>query len=86
MKLATFASASIAERIRRKVNMTKKQEIEEVFTQWENAKDFSGVISISNEDGIYYEKVQGFRIEASSYLTKGTLLSALPPERSFLPQ
>jgi len=42
-------------------SMTIKQKIEELFVQWENAQDFSGVISVSNNGKIVFEKIQGFR-------------------------
>ena len=41
--------------------MTKTQVIENIFNNWSDAQKFSGVISVSNDDGVIYEKVQGFR-------------------------
>lgn len=37
------------------------QAVENLFNQWKDAQNFSGVISVSKEEGIIYEKVQGFR-------------------------
>ena len=51
--------------------MTTKQfendvrvELENVFANWEDAEDFSGIISVSNNNGILFEKVQGDRNRA----------------------
>ena len=41
--------------------MNINQKIEDIFNEWDDSEDFSGVISISNSSAIVYEKVQGFR-------------------------
>ena len=38
--------------------------LENVFTEWERAEKFSGIISIADNSGIYFEKVQGYRNRA----------------------
>jgi len=41
--------------------MATQQKIEDIFNQWDDAEDFSGVISVSNKGAAVYEKVCGFR-------------------------
>jgi len=44
-----------------RMNMADKQGIKNIFNQWEDLQNFSGVISVSDKNGVIYEKVQGFR-------------------------
>ena len=41
--------------------MSANQKFEDIFNKWDEAEDFSGVISISNKGATVYEKIQGFR-------------------------
>jgi|GEM_PF-3264247 len=42
--------------------------LENVFTSWERAEKFSGIISMVDNNGIQFEKVQGYRNRAEKLL------------------
>lgn len=57
--------------------MTIKHKIKEIFNEWEEAREFSGVLSISDDKGAIYESAQGFRNKAEKLPNESDTLFAI---------